>query len=305
MSRFSSIIKYVSIVVLLIVTTSCGPQRPSNVLPPEKMKAFLYDFHIAKAFGDDADYSERYNRSIYVDDVYLKHGITKEQFDSSMSWYARNLSDLVKIYDSVRSAIDTNKVMIDELVALQYQVPLVTAPGDSVNIWPWYEIYRLTGTPLNNRVTFDLPVDSNFRVGDRFELNVHFNYEYENQLDSLSAAIMQMALYFNNDSSLIDTRTIYKSDLYQMSLQADSLGELKNIKGFIYLPPQVKEQRLLVDSISLYRYHMQQKDSLSQDVDSIHISKPDSLQQVIKEVQQEELSLENELQIQELDSVKR
>lgn len=247
--------KIASILVLLVVFVACKPQKPSDVLPPEKMESFLYDFHIAKAIGDDEEYTKRYTREYYIDYVYAKHNITKEQFDYSLKWYTRHIDDIAKIYENVSTRLSAQKDEIDQLVAWQYDVPLTTISGDSVDVWAWHRVYRLNGKPLNNKVTFTLPIDSNFYEKDKIEWNVHFNFSDDQALDSLTFAVMQLGLQFENDSLLLKTETVSGTGNKRLILQSDSLGPIKNIKGFIYLPPQSKDSRMLIDSISMMRYH--------------------------------------------------
>lgn len=252
----SHILQISSVLLFVLVVVACQHKRPSDILPPDKMEAFLYDFHVAKALGDDAEYSERYKRSVYVDYVYNKHHISKEEFDHSMSWYTRNLSELVKIYDKINLRLGEDKGEIDQLVAWQYDTPMVSISGDSVDVWAWHQIYRLTGTPLNNTISFTLPVDSNFYDGDKLEWNVRVNYQDSVELDSLTTAVMQLAMHFTNDSLLVRTEAIQTSGMKSLALQSDSLWTLKNVKGFIYYPPQRVQKRLLIDSVSLYRFHL-------------------------------------------------
>lgn len=253
-----------SIFVLLVLFVACKPQKPSDVMTPDQMESFLYDYHIAKAIGDDEEYSKRYTRDYYIDYVYAKHNITKEQFDHSLRWYTRHIDDITKIYENVSTRLTTQKEEIDQLVAWQYDVPLTTTPGDSVDVWAWHRIYRLDGTPLNNKVTFTLPIDSNFYEKDKIEWNVHFHLNEEQLADSLTFGVMQLGLQFDNDSLLLQTQTIEASGMKQIVLQSDSLGPIKNIKGFIYLPPQKQSSRLLIDSISMMRYH-EPKDTIAID----------------------------------------
>ena len=71
-----------------------------------------------------------------------------------------------------------------------------------------------------------------------------------------------------------------------LTLFADTLGEIKEIRGFIYYPQQETPQPLLADRISLMRYHatdslvIAPKDSLQQATDSLRkdsIGKPEKL----------------------------
>lgn len=270
--------KIASILVLLAVFVACKPQKPADVLPPEKMESFLYDFHIAKAIGDDEEYTKRYTREYYIDYVYAKHNITKEQFDYSLKWYTRHIDDISKIYENVSTRLSTQKDEVDQLVAWQYDVPLTTVSGDSVDVWAWHRIYRLNGKPLNNKVTFTLPIDSNFYEKDKIEWNVHFHFSDEQALDSLSFGVMQLGLQFANDSLLLQTETIRGTGSKKLTLESDSLGPIKNIKGFIYLPPQAKDSRMLIDSISMMRYHFKNDSIIIDEFSGEEILLPDSTQ---------------------------
>ena len=44
----------------------------------------LYDYHIAKAMGEEVPYNESYKRVLYIESVFKKYGITQADFDSSM-----------------------------------------------------------------------------------------------------------------------------------------------------------------------------------------------------------------------------
>lgn len=266
-----SIISKISTLALAsFLLFSCGPSKPSDILPPKKMEAFLYDYHIAKAFGDDEDYSKRYTKEFYLDYTFKKHNITKEEFDRSLTWYTRHVTEMKAIYENVSKRLSDDKAEVDQLAAWHYDTPLTTAPGDTVDIWAWHREYRLTGTPLNNTVIFSLPVDSNFVEKDSIHWSINFDFNKPESLDSLSFAVMQLALYFKNDSSMIHTETIKASGIQSIGLKSDSTWSIKSVNGFVYFPPQPKETRVLLDSITMYRYHpVEVLDSLTMATDSI------------------------------------
>lgn len=261
-----------SLILAGFLLYGCGPSRPTDILTPEVMESFLYDYHLAKAYGDNDDYTQRYKRGFYLNYAYEKHNLTPEEVDKSMMWYTRHVGELKIIYDNISKRFESNKEEIDQLVAWQYDTPLVTASGDSVDVWAWHRVYRLTGTPLNNKMIFNLPVDTNFVQKDSINWAINYHFESEQALDSLQYAVMQLALFFSNDSSMIQTRTIKDSGIYNLSIKSDSLWDIKNIQGFVYLPPQPKKSRLLLDSISMYRYHPPViVDSLTLELDEIEI----------------------------------
>ena len=94
-------IQWCSVVLLAFSLTACKVKRPETVLPDAKMENVLYDYHIAKAMGEEVPYNESYKRVLYIESVFKKYGITQADFDSSMVWFARNPEVLTKIYEKV------------------------------------------------------------------------------------------------------------------------------------------------------------------------------------------------------------
>ena len=46
---------------------SCEVKRPKGVMSDSKMEEVLYDYHIAKAMGEQLPYSENYKRVLYIE----------------------------------------------------------------------------------------------------------------------------------------------------------------------------------------------------------------------------------------------
>ena len=65
---------------------------------------------------------------------------------------------------------------------------------------------------------------------------------------------MAMSLHYKNDSVISAFRKIFTTGDYSISLQSDTMGELKEVNGFFYYSSSEKKS-LLLDKISLMRYH--------------------------------------------------
>lgn len=83
------------------------------------MENLLYDYHIAKAMGDNLPYNENYKKVLYTDAVFNKYGTTKAVFDSSMVWYTRNMEVLAKVYEKVSKRLKTQQNAINQLIAIR------------------------------------------------------------------------------------------------------------------------------------------------------------------------------------------
>ena len=240
--------------LLIIFATGCKVKRPSEVLPESTMENLLYDYHIAKAMGDNLPYNENYKKVLYTDAVFNKYGTTKAVFDSSMVWYTRNMEVLAKVYEKVSKRLKTQQNAINQLIAIRDKKPMTSAPGDSIDVWAWQRMKRLTGMPTDDKLTFVLPSDSNFKERDTLIWKVRYQF-LENGPDTTLAALMAMQILFENDSIISGTQKVVNSGIQSICLQSDTLGTIKEVKGFIYYPKEKTPQTLVLDQITLMRYH--------------------------------------------------
>lgn len=247
-------IQWYNVALLAFCLTACQVKRPKDVLPDAKMENVLYDYHIAKAMGEEVPYNESYKRQLYIESVFKKQGITQAIFDSSMVWYARNPETLTKIYEKVNLRLKAERDGINHLIAMRDNRPKESLPGDSIDVWAWQHIYQLTGMPLNNKITFTLPSDSNFHDRDTLRWSVRFRF-HNGVPDSAYAPTMAMQILYENDSIISSMQKVKKTGIETISLSGDSIGKIKEVRGFIYYPLQKVSKSLLTDRISLMRYH--------------------------------------------------
>ena len=201
-------IQWCSVVLLAFSLTACKVKRPETVLPDAKMENVLYDYHIAKAMGEEVPYNESYKRVLYIESVFKKYGITQADFDSSMVWFARNPEVLTKIYEKVNVRLKAERDGINHLIALRDNKPKESLPGDSIDVWIWQHIYQLTGMPLDNKITFTLPSDTNFHDRDTLRWSARFRF-HNGAPDSIHAPLMAMqVLYEKNDSVISAIRKV-------------------------------------------------------------------------------------------------
>lgn len=263
-------IQWCSVVLLAFSLTACKVERPGTVFPDAKMENVLYDYHIAKAMGDEVSYNESYKRALYIESVFKKHGITQAEFDSSMVWFARNPEVLAKVYEKVNVRLKAERDGINRLIALRDNKPKESLPGDSVDVWMWQHSYRFSGVPLDNKMVFTLSSDSNFYDRDTLRWSVRFRFR-NGVPDSVHAPLMAMqVLYEKGDTVVSAIRKVQDMGMETLTLFADTLGKIKEVRGFIYYPCQEAARPLLADCISLMRYHA---------TDSLVIAPKDTLQQ--------------------------
>lgn len=98
---------------MIFIMTACNG-RPSGVMNQSEMVDFLTDLHKLDGVLSAKDMSSAQDRKnlYYYNALLKKHGITQQQFDSSLVYYTRNPKKFERIYIAV----------IDNLTALQKDV---------------------------------------------------------------------------------------------------------------------------------------------------------------------------------------
>ena len=234
--------------------TGCGKSMPKEVIPPAKMEKVLYDYHLALGISSRLPSSEDYKKQAFKNYLFKKHDITSAQFDSSMVWYTRNSYELSKIYQNLDKRFSREKTKLTSMLQERH-IDITTQPGDTVNIWNYYPVYWLTDAPMNNKFTFSMNADTNFWVKDAFAWNADITFL------NASRVTMGLNIRYQNDSVTGKTIAMTQPGSHTLYVPADSLNEIKDINGFIYVDKDSVHQtpNVLISNISLIKYH-QSKD---------------------------------------------
>jgi hypothetical protein len=103
--------------VLLLVISCQGPDR-KYIIPEKKLVYLLADLHLADAIASNKrDLNNTYlidSASLYGS-VLNKYGVTKAQFDSTISYYSKRPVELEKIYNSVITQMDRRETELTDL----------------------------------------------------------------------------------------------------------------------------------------------------------------------------------------------
>lgn len=96
---------------------SCKSRAEKNVLPADKTQAILLDLHIAEAYSsmqyqDSAAVQVQHNKNVdslarYYTNILIHHGVSYNDFVSTMDWYASHPALLDSIYASLNPKIDS------------------------------------------------------------------------------------------------------------------------------------------------------------------------------------------------------
>lgn len=235
-----------------MMLAGCGKQIPKDVIQPDRMEGILYDYHLSTALSTQLSSSENYKKEALRKYVFQKHHITEAEFDSSMVWYTRHTVELSRIYASLGKRFREEKKAMSKLLAARENRPEISLPGDTVDVWYGDTLYWLLDTPLGNRVSFTIPVDSNFKAKDAFRWTADYIFLSEKK----QRVTMGLNILFDNDSVAGCVKEITRSGTQSLYVAPDSAYTIRSINGFIYLAADsIRFPGVLVNDIALTRYH--------------------------------------------------
>lgn len=241
----------VYVIIALFALAACS-HDPDYVLSEKKMVDLLVDVHKAEAVIES-------NYNIYNNDadkkklreaVFLKHGITQEQFDTNLVWYGHHIEEYMTIYEQVIERLKAENEEAKKLLA-EDNSQTMSQPGDSVDVWKQTRAHVFDTRQATNLLTFDIAPDENFHTRDYFELRFKVLL-----LPKLAVKPqVYMAIRHSNNDVVYNQVDVTREGWCTLPLQSDSVSSLLRLYGYVVLPVQPVQGKLYIDSISLVRRH--------------------------------------------------
>jgi len=147
--RIAVIVRY--LLVLIILSTAC--RKDNHIIPEEKFVDVLVDLHLADAIalhnnprysGFALDSAELYGT------LFNNHGVTREQFDSTVRYLGSNPDEFLEIYDKVIAKL---QILNDEIMDIRENE--VSEKGEL--IWQDSKVYAFPEMG-KDRVEVNIPV---------------------------------------------------------------------------------------------------------------------------------------------------
>ena len=243
--------KLVYLIIAFFVLAACS-HDPDYVIGEKDMVDLLVDVHKAEAVIESnyGDYNSKADKKKLREAVFLKHGITQEQFDTNLVWYGHHIEDYMKIYEQVVERLKAENEEAKKLLA-EENSQTMSQPGDSVDVWKQRRAHVFDTRQADNLLTFDIAPDENFRARDYFELR--FKVLLLPKL-AVKPQVYLAARHTNHDV-VYNQLDIDKEGWYSLPLQTDSATSLSRLYGYMVLPMQPVQGTLYVDSLTLIRRH--------------------------------------------------
>ena len=164
--------KLLSGVVVALVTASCS-KVPSSVIQPEEMAQLMADVHTGEAMAEmnRANYPNDSTKQALKQSIYLRHGVTAQQVDSSFAWYGRNITFYMDVYDRTIEILDRRLIETGNRIAAEAALSIA---GDSVDVWPNARFLTFNDLMPSRTATFSFSNDENWERGDCYTWRAKF-----------------------------------------------------------------------------------------------------------------------------------
>lgn len=200
----------------------------------KKTESVLVDIYLARAYLE-SEYTGIVPDSIndgVLNNILSSHGVTREKFDSTLSWYGRNMDLYAELLGKVGKTIEDRQRR---------------ASGSSSNeedlkndFWPYSRHTMILAGAGTNNFSFSLPmslqkgesVDWNFRVSSSNDTKVLLGVDY------------------NDGTSSMLTRNLYGDRKVSISLQTDTSRTVRRIFG-LYRSQSPLSAPVFIDSVTL------------------------------------------------------
>lgn len=254
---------------------SCD-KTPRGVLSVNSMADLIVDLQLAEAYIDshNNEYNTDSSRLVLKQSIFKKHGITQEDYDSSMVWYAHNMEDYTKACDKAVGKLQQRFDKLNKGKGNNHQPEDMITEGaiqgapthnarpqprsnrhlkklstdvasDSADLWQGQRTYMLTSGARRGFITFDVNPTNNKEPGDRYQLAYKLTRGGNDFKVSLNVD------YTDGTTSQITRGT--KSDGWVMiDVQSDSTRQVRRVYG--YVSYDIKRGHVAyVDSLMLMR----------------------------------------------------
>lgn len=243
----------ISLFAIVLLLSACKVNRPDDVLPPKTMEAVLYDYHLAQAILMDAESTEKYKRDFYLEWVYQKNGVTKEEFDNSLVWYTRYPEEFAEIYEKLSERVTKDRNQAAMLLERIEKSSFSVESGDSVDLWYLNNTAIMSNSIFLDKLTYSIKADTTFHKGDTITWNVNSTFVAP---DSLPLKVyLAMSLRYGADRVVtVDTLLDHTSEVTLMSV-TDTVADLNSLTGFVSYIDTIGNQDacIVLSNMSLIR----------------------------------------------------
>lgn len=242
---------------------SCKPKVPSRYIQPDDMEDLLYDLHIAQAMANEAAHKDgdyAYQQNLYFAAVLEKHGVSKADFDSSLTYYYIRADRFGDMYKRVVDRLSDEAMALGASEGELNRYANLNASGDTTNIWTGDLSTILVPYAPFNLFTFEQKADTSFRKGDSFMFIANTEFIFQSGTRNAQACLV---VRYENDTIVSRTSSLTSSGITQIRVPENDDLLAKEVRGYIYMAPEKEPTTVLkllsVKDLQLIKFRKKQQ----------------------------------------------
>ena len=246
-----------------VLIASCEVKMPEEIIPPARMEALLYDYHLVQSMSSEyasIDYKEK----LYFEYVFNKHGVSKEDFEHSMEWYNRYPKHLQKIYANLEKRVEAEVESLSGAGVSQVPgVSIETAflDTDTAELWSGAHNMMLYSSTLNSYLTFgfETPKDTSFVAGDSISFTFNALFVDENREGVGQRAHAGLFVMYDDGTS-DNVGTEVKQGDCSLSVKRNCDSRMKSVSGFVYYADDdsLAKAKMMLGNISVKKIRVKE-----------------------------------------------
>lgn len=260
---------FISITLLL---SGCKPKVPDKYIQEGKMRRILYDYIIADEMARRTS-SDTLLMLTYKSAIMKRHGVTVEQFDSSMVYYTRHTRLLYDIYNKISKQLEEEAIAQGASMSDISKYGQITSAADTASIWPGERSFVLKPSITMNTRSFEWQSDTSYHKGDKLMLD--FDTQFitpEGQREGIAV----ISVKFNGDSTSTISRSLNASAHVSMLVNDVHRVGIKSVRCLFMMPQSERQNRvqlLVVSNIKVVKMHTADP----AEVKNEDVNRPDSM----------------------------
>ena len=255
----------------LLLLTAC--EVPLGIASRKEMAQILADVHLAEAtVGQKYAYNDHSTKRAYFESVFAKHGITRDEFNESLEWYARHPRIFAEVYADAVDILEAKHADVDNYKFHPEANPEFRHVIDSLNIWLRPQSLQTTAT-RHDSLRFELTDSTLFGMGEKYI----WQFRQRAERDSTTPAAY-LKLVVDYESSAADSIVYRLSDstatyAYRVHLQTNDSLKISKLRGVFFDTGSDTVPSITIDSVRLWRYYNTEKVQ----IDSLFRARLDSI----------------------------
>lgn len=228
---------FISLLATFLLFFGGCSKRPKGVVSDKEMVGLIADLEVAEGYFltcDDGDYDEK-DRLAALQYVLDKHHLTKAEFDSTMTWYGKNIDDYQRLCIKVDEELSRRQKRI---VGTEKEEPEILS-----DMWPYSRHFVINDRSSSDNLTFSIKPTDLF-PGDRINWKMNLMNPPE--------GMVMIGVEYENGTLSYSSNSLMNRQKIEISLQTDTARIVKRVFGNLHAIPRGSEP-IWIDSLALSR----------------------------------------------------